>query len=121
MMAAEGKTALVAEDDEPIRSLLRVMLRREGFQVFEAADGFDAMEILSTKAIHLLVLDMMMPRLSGFEVIERLTAGPEMRPACIVVVSATPAAQLASVRERVNAVIGKPFDIETLRAVIRGC
>lgn len=120
-MANDAKTALVAEDDEPIRSLLRVMLRREGFKVFEAADGFDAMEILSANSIHLLVLDMMMPRLSGFEVIDRLTAGPHMRPPCIVVVSATPAAQLASVRERVTAVIGKPFEIETLRAVIRGC
>lgn len=62
---------LVAEDEDDIRALLDLHLSKEGYRVFEAADGVEALHILSRENIHLLILDVMMPRMDGFEVIKK--------------------------------------------------
>ncbi len=71
--AAEGVTRiLVADDDHQMRRLIRTVLEREGFQVVEAEDGLDALERVEGDAFDLLVLDVDMPRLDGFSVLEEL-------------------------------------------------
>lgn len=62
---------LVAEDEDDIRALLDLHLSKEGYRVFQAADGVEALHILSRENIHLLILDVMMPRMGGFEVIKK--------------------------------------------------
>src|SRR4051812_28389052 len=56
---------LVVDDDKEIRDAIEIYLRNEGITVLKAKDGIEALEILNEKPIHLIVLDVMMPRLDG--------------------------------------------------------
>lgn len=59
---------LVVDDDDEIRNLLEICLTNEGFNVFKAFDGEDALNILEKESIQLIILDVMMPKLNGMEV-----------------------------------------------------
>jgi DNA-binding response OmpR family regulator len=63
---------LIAEDEMDIRNLLKLQLEQEGYSVFDANDGIEALEILQQKAIDLAILDVMMPRLDGFNLLRRI-------------------------------------------------
>lgn len=63
---------LVAEDEADIRNLLIVGLEGEGYRVYPAADGLEALRLLQSEDIHLAVLDVMMPRLDGFNLLRKL-------------------------------------------------
>ncbi len=67
-------SVLVADDDPQMRRLVRAVLERESVQVFEAADGLDALELVSQHRFDLIVLDLTMPRLDGMGVLEELGA-----------------------------------------------
>ncbi|MGL5379406.1 response regulator transcription factor [Clostridium sp.] len=58
---------LVVDDEKEIRDAVDIYLRGEGMKVFKAQDGIEALEILETEKIHLIVLDIMMPRLDGIK------------------------------------------------------
>lgn len=63
---------LVAEDEAEIRELLRINLEEDGYRVFPACDGLEALEIMKNEDIHLAVLDVMMPRLDGFNLLRKI-------------------------------------------------
>lgn len=63
---------LVVEDQKEIRELVSKYLLKEGYEVVAAQDGFEALEIFEQQEIHLLLLDVMMPGISGFEVLEEI-------------------------------------------------
>jgi DNA-binding response OmpR family regulator len=63
---------LVAEDEDDIRNLLRISLTDEGYNVFPASDGLEALSVLQLEEIHLAVLDVMMPRLDGFNLLRKI-------------------------------------------------
>ena len=63
---------LVAEDEADIRTLLKIGLEEEGYHVFPAGDGVEALELFQTQDIHLVVLDVMMPRLDGFNLLRKI-------------------------------------------------
>ncbi len=58
---------MVADDDPHIRELLRLVLRREGYLVYEAKDGGEAAGLLETDSVHLAIVDVMMPVRDGWE------------------------------------------------------
>lgn len=58
---------LVVDDEKEIRDAIDIYLRGEGMKVYKAKDGIEALEILDTEKIHLIVLDIMMPRLDGIK------------------------------------------------------
>jgi CheY-like chemotaxis protein len=62
---------LIADDDRDFRATLVDVLRGRGFDTLEAADGEEALDVLHHQQVHLLLLDMHMPRLSGLETIHR--------------------------------------------------
>ncbi|WP_065067046.1 MULTISPECIES: response regulator transcription factor [Brevibacillus] len=66
-MRVEEITVLVVDDDEEIRNLIAIYLQNEGYRVLKAADGLEALEVLKQNEVHLLVLDIMMPRLDGIQ------------------------------------------------------
>ena len=73
---------LITDDDRDFRETVADMLRDRGFETLQAADGEEALNIVCRQEVHLLLLDMQMPRLSGLETIERLRGlGGVMRPA----------------------------------------
>lgn len=65
-------SVLVADDDAQIRQLLQIYLVKDGYQVFEAADGVEALSICERERIDMVLLDVMMPKLSGYQVIQKI-------------------------------------------------
>ncbi|WP_027623067.1 response regulator transcription factor [Clostridium lundense] len=63
---------LIAEDEQDIRELLELHLIKEGYTVFQAADGVNALKVFSEKHIDLVVLDIMMPGLDGLKVLKKI-------------------------------------------------
>lgn len=114
---------LVVDDDDAIRALLQTVLRRRGFRADGARNGIDALEQLAARSHALLILDLMMPRMNGYELLDHLSRQPMMtRPRVLVLTAGLGArplpADLAS-----NLVIGlvhKPFDIEMLVDIVTG-
>jgi DNA-binding response OmpR family regulator len=108
---------LVVEDDEPTRRLLQAVLTRAGFSCAFATNGREAIEVLRTTDYAAIVLDIMMPDVSGQEVIEFLTA--ESIPVPVVICSAAGPRVLSGFDINVvKAIIRKPFDIEQFVATI---
>ena len=60
-----AQTVLVVDDDKDIREAIGIYLRNEGLNVLEAEDGLKALELLERHEVHLIILDVMMPRLDG--------------------------------------------------------
>lgn len=119
-MPGSEQNMLVVDDDEQIRKLLSTVMRRQGFAVEQAANGAEALEAMADHRFDVMLLDLMMPVVSGFEVLDRLeqTANP---PRCVLVISAVPEHYLQTVRNHSAAIIGKPFDVTTLVERVREC
>jgi CheY-like chemotaxis protein len=81
-------TVLLVEDDPPTREMMRRMLEKENWQVIEAENGRIALEQVNVKAPELILLDLMMPEMDGFQFITVLRQTPEWRTIPIVVVTA---------------------------------
>ena len=107
--------ALVVDDDEKIRRLIATVLERNGFDVDQAVDGQVAMEKLAIAEYSVIFLDLMMPRLSGFEVIKKLRAANSEALRRVVITSAVSSAVLSHIAENsVHRVFEKPFDIHEI-------
>src|SRR5256885_545509 len=82
--------ALVVDDDEPIRTLLATIVEHEGFDVQTAKDGREAIEQIDRDGYNVIVLDLMMPRVDGYQVLNHLRdEHPELVP-CTIVATAIP-------------------------------
>src|SRR5690349_951268 len=79
---------LVVEDESDIRELLRYNLEQDGFAVEEAADGAEALDRVRRRAPDLMVLDLMLPHMSGLEICRRIRNEPETAKLPIIVVTA---------------------------------
>jgi CheY-like chemotaxis protein len=79
---------LVVDDDEEQRALVKAILSAQGWVVREAATGRLALDSLKAKAPNIMILDLMMPEMDGFQVVAALQANPEWRDIPVVVVSA---------------------------------
>jgi len=75
-------------EDEPVLSnLLRQRLEKDGFKVMVAKDGEEALKVLKTAKPDLILLDVILPKLSGFELMEKLREEPEFQKAPIIIIS----------------------------------
>ncbi len=83
-----AKRVLVVDDEPNIVMSLRFLMEREGFQVEVASTGQDAVGALAGPPADLVLLDVMMPGLDGFEVCQRIRAAPAWRAAKIVMLTA---------------------------------
>lgn len=92
---------LLAEDDRLLRVAGEATLRKRGFDVTVAVDGEDALEKALEAPFDLILLDVMMPKLQGFEVLERLKAGPATRDVPVIMLSSL--GQAADVQEAMDA------------------
>ncbi len=69
---------LVADDEEPVRTSVAEILRSAGYSVVEAADGQDALDLLESGSVSVLLLDIRMPRRTGIEVLQALDSPPNV-------------------------------------------
>jgi len=111
---------LVVDDDEDNRQLLRRMLERQGYVVALAASGPECLELLERDRFDLVLLDVIMPGLSGFEVLSRVREHPDMRSVPVVVVSALgeSSAAIRCLKMGAEDYLPKPFDPVLLKARI---
>lgn len=82
-----GQTVLVVEDDEHLRHLYRTALMMSGYHVREARSGFEALRMLDSSPVDIVVLDLMLPGVDGFMVRDELAAQPGTRSIPIVIVT----------------------------------
>jgi two-component system response regulator CpxR len=117
-----GAEVLVVEDDAAIRRLLAVTFKHEGMNVTTARDGIEAIDALKQHHYRVLILDLMMPRMTGWEVIEWLKQAREQKPQSVIVVSATNRDVIRELEpEVVNAIVFKPFDVNELAGYVKAC
>ena len=112
---------LVVDDSDVIRQLICVNLELEGFEVVTAVDGQDALDKIHEAAPDVMTIDVKMPRLDGFDTVERLRADPRTHDLKIAMVTAC--AQADDLRRGhqvgVDAYVTKPFDPSTLVRTVR--
>jgi two-component system phosphate regulon response regulator PhoB len=125
-MRANGEPAvLVVEDESALSTLLRYNLEREGYRVFEARDGEEALILAEEVKPDLVVLDWMLPQLSGLEICRRLRGRGDMRNVPIVMLTARgeETDRIRGLDTGADDYIVKPFSmtefLARLRAVMR--
>jgi len=82
-----GQTILLAEDDRFLRRAMEVALTKRGFTMILAVDGQQALDLLETARPDLILLDLLMPRKTGIEVLQALRANPETADLRVLVLS----------------------------------
>ena len=86
---AQPATILVADDEQDIRELVAYRLSRAGYTIIEARDGQEAFELAADQPPDMAVLDVMMPRLNGFDLTDRLRHTPATQRLPILLMSAS--------------------------------
>lgn len=122
-MKPEKGRILVVDDNEHNRDLLARHLRRQQHDVVMAEDGREALGLLAAQAFDLILLDIMMPELNGYEVLEQLKADPRLRYIPVIMISAID--DLESVVRCIELgaedYLPKPFNPTLLRARVGAC
>lgn len=115
----QAHTVLVVEDDEDISHLIALQLRCEGFEVLTTAYGKEAVSLVNSRHIDLITLDMMLPDISGTEVLHQIKANPETAAIPVIIVSVLLPEQTGDAEQGAADYIIKPFAFETLMKSIR--
>jgi len=110
---------LVVDDDEAIRIALERALRLEGFAVQVAEDGLRALELVEESRPGVIVLDVVMPNLSGITVVSRLRARGNDVPICVLSARDEVQDRVAGLEAGADDYVIKPFDLEELVARLR--
>jgi len=117
-----GNPKVLIVDDEPdVVALLEHTLRSEGFDVVKAYDGIAALDLVGTEKPDLILLDIMMPMMSGYEVCQQLKANPQTQaiPVIFLTSAHTPDARHRSREAGADTLVLKPFSAAELVAQIR--
>lgn len=113
--------ALVVEDDPSIANLVKWVLERERFSVESVTHGAAAIELLKVVSYDLLILDLMLPEVSGEQVLRHLEESKPESLRRVIVVTASPRALSSDFLERICRILEKPFDIDRLILYAREC
>ena len=118
---ADAKTILVVDDDQELSDGLRLVLERQGYRVIQARDGQQGKQIIYQQRPDLVILDMMMPKMGGYPVLEHFRDKKDAPP--IIMITANEGSRHKAYAEYLGVVdyIRKPFAMERLlEAVERG-
>jgi diguanylate cyclase (GGDEF)-like protein len=120
--AVAGETVLVVDDDPDIARFIEVNLRTHGFDVHLASDGVEALERAYDVRPSLVLVDVMMPRMDGFQVVERLRSDPRTSNVSIIILTAKAltADKVLGLTSGADDYIIKPFDPVELVARVKG-
>ncbi|USR92206.1 response regulator [Phormidium yuhuli AB48] len=123
MTSPETARVLVVDDNEANRDLLRRRLKRQGYEAMVAEDGFRALELMAEHSFDLVLLDIMMPGMNGYQVLEKMKADADLRDIPVLVISA-----LDDIESVVKCIelgaedyLPKPFNPILLKARLGAC
>jgi CheY-like chemotaxis protein len=123
MEEMDGSPSVLVVDDEPqVAWVLRFSLEHEGFHTYTASNGLEALEEVEKHHPTVMLLDLMMPEMDGWTVIEKIRKLPSHHRPRVVVVSALagPEEKAKATELGVDAFVPKPFDVEELIGVLGG-
>lgn len=112
---------LIVDDQDGIRTLLKEVLRKEGYEVLEANNGEKAIQLLETEAIDLLLLDMKMPDKDGIDILLERKRRKLSEHTIVILITAYEEVGEVEEAKKLGAVscILKPFDIDQLKETLR--
>jgi DNA-binding response OmpR family regulator len=114
-------TILIVDDDANIRTLLMVNLRAKGYAIETAVDGKDAIEKITAHPPWLIILDVMMPEIDGWEVCKYVKDDPDLASVKIVMLTARDTERDKLIGRKVlkaDEYLTKPFDIDDLLLIV---
>jgi DNA-binding response OmpR family regulator len=120
-----GCRVLVVDDSDVLRKIVSFNLTKEGYVVEEARDGLEGLEKMKSNKPDLVILDVMMPHLNGFEVLKRMRADPELSNVPVIILTAKGGENDAkmALQSGANGFLTKPFSpvklVEEVRRVTR--
>ncbi|MHB8575554.1 MAG: response regulator transcription factor [Dehalococcoidia bacterium] len=111
--AGDARRILIVDDDSSIRDFVQQALRDEGYDVLQAASGTEALSILEATHLHLILLDVRMPGVDGWQVLDELrsAAGPQTP---VVVMTASFSGQDRALQSGAQGYLAKPFELTVL-------
>lgn len=86
-MVSPKKRILIAEDDQALSKVLQIKFKQVGYEPLQALNGEETLEVLKKEKPDLLLLDIMMPIKSGFEVLEEMKNDPELKKIPVIIIS----------------------------------
>ena len=118
-MLVESPSLLITDDDRGFRETLQVGLEPRGFKTLLAGDGEEALKIVRTQEVHLVLLDMHMPKLTGLETLRRLKQFRSMLP-CILLSAQLDELLIEQARlAQAFSVLAKPVTLGQLTGILR--
>jgi CheY-like chemotaxis protein len=121
MIDDRRQRVLIADDDASIRRMLAVSLRKD-YRTADACDGSEALDAMRAGEVDLVLLDLMMPKVTGWEVLAQRAAAPELRKIPVIVITAGRGDNVAKIpADTICALLPKPFELESLRALVKSC
>ena len=123
-MSGDGPAILVVDDNEDNCYTLTRRLKRQGYDnVATAGHGRRALELLAARPFDLVLLDVMMPDMNGYEVLETMKADPALRGIPVVMISALDEVDSVArcIELGADDYLAKPFDPTLLRTRVRDC
>jgi two-component system, cell cycle response regulator DivK len=108
---ADRPRVLIAEDHEDSREAMRTLLEALGYEVVEAADGREAVERARAARPDLVLMDLMMPVMDGFQATRQIRADPALHGVPIIAVSALAGARQAVLEAGCDELVAKPIDV----------
>jgi two-component system cell cycle response regulator DivK len=116
-----GKVILVIEDQEDNRRIMRDLLTSKGYEVVEAVNGLEGVETAETSRPDLILMDIQLPGIDGYEATRRIKANPEIRKIPIIVVTsyALSGDDVKAFEAGCDAYVAKPFSPRVLLAKIQ--
>ena len=111
------KTILICDDEPALRELIRASMD-DGYEFAEASDGIIALELAREVEPDLVILDLMLPRLSGLEVLARLNEDEQLKDVPVLVITAWNETREDVLAAGADDFVSKPFDPEDLKAAV---
>lgn len=116
-----NKRVLIVDDDTHTNSMISESLKMENYNVLQAHTGEKALELLQTEKVDLILLDLMLPGLKGWQVAEELQKNPNTAKIPVMLISILPPEDttIAEKNSSVMAYVCKPFDLDTLLGEVK--
>ncbi|MEX0725531.1 MAG: response regulator [Planctomycetaceae bacterium] len=111
-MPSQRPRILVVDDDVAIREILSTALKPHGYDVVTAADGTEGLILLERMQPALVVLDVIMPRRSGYQILDRILSASHAQPK-VILITGTDSQRVREIQQqgKIDAFFAKPFDV----------